>query len=274
MLDSFDYKEPNCVLCGGKEFYSPNSEAPNGRIPVDRVISKVDSLFDKNNFNEAGRLLEYWKDEAVSLKDLAGELSMQSELVGYYRKTNNKEKAYESITRALELVDKLQQSEMASGATIFLNCATAFKAFNEPEKAIVLYEKAEIIYKKVLTLSDQRFGGLYNNMALALVDLKRFNDAELSYKRALEIMTNVPNAQADVAITYVNMAHLYEEINLEDKITDCLFNAYNFLNDENTVKNGYYAYVCEKCAPSFNYFGYGFIANELKKRSEEIYERA
>ena len=38
--------------------------------------------------------------------------------------------------------------------------------------------------------------------------------------------------------------------------------------------NGYYAYVCEKCAPTFRYFGRFACADELKQRSDEIYERS
>jgi hypothetical protein len=41
-----------------------------------------------------------------------------------------------------------------------------------------------------------------------------------------------------------------------------------------TARDGYYAFVCEKCASVFDYYGYFFYANELKKRAKEIYGRA
>ncbi len=273
MIDSFDYKEPRCTLCGGKEFYNFKENSSLGRIPVERIINKVDECFNKNDYNEAGRILEYWANESVSLKDLSGELSMLSELVGFYRKINDSNKGMISIKRALELVNELNQQEMASGATVYLNCATAYKAFGEVENAIKLYAKAEEIYIKVLSSNDERFGGLYNNMALTLVDLKEYEKAEQCYKKAISVMEKINNGQADLAITYVNMAHLYEVLD-KKKVLDCLFTAYELLNTESLVKNGYYAYVCEKCAPSFEYFGYQLIADELRKLSGEIYERA
>ena len=60
MIDPFDYKEPACALCGGKEFYAPDENAPAGRIPVKRIMAKLDESFNRNDMAEAGRLLEYW----------------------------------------------------------------------------------------------------------------------------------------------------------------------------------------------------------------------
>ncbi len=273
MLDEFDYKEPACPLCDGKDFYYPKKDAPLGRIPVDRIISKVDSLFDKNDYVEAGRLLVYWENEAKALKDKRGELAMESELIGYYRKQNNKEKGLEAVQRAIQLVDELNQGDIASGATIFINCATAYKAFGMAKESLPLYARAEEIYKNVLNPNDSRFGGLYNNMALALADLGRFEDAEKSYLSALSVMENVTRGEAECAITYINLAHMYEDFGCTEKIKGCMEKAYALLKSENLIHDGYYAFVLEKCAPSFAYFGNKEICDEMKKEAYEIYAR-
>ena len=39
-------------------------------------------------------------------------------------------------------------------------------------------------------------------------------------------------------------------------------------------RDGYYAFVCEKCAPTFDYYGYFLIADDLNERAKAIYERA
>ena len=77
----------------------------------------------------------------------------------------------------------------------------------------------------------------------------------------------------DGAITFVNMAHLYDVLDNRKKTIDCLFSAFDLLNDEQNEKNGYYAYVLSKCAPSFRQFGYQKIADDFEKLSREIYER-
>ena len=142
------------------------------------------------------------------------------------------------------------------------------------ELALPLYEKTLKIYDANLDESDVKFGGFYNNYALALADAKEYEKAEKCYYNAVKVMEKAENGNADLAITYVNLAHLYELTGKTDKITDSLFKAFNLLYDDGTEKNGYYAYVLEKCAPSFGYFGYAKIAEDMKKEAKEIYERA
>ncbi len=274
MIDKFDYLEPTCPLCGGKEFYYFDKDAPIGRIPLGRIIDKVDALFNKNDYVEAGKLLEYWKGEAVALKDKNGELSIQNELIGFYRKQYEIEKGVDAIKRALVLVEELKQGEMASGATVFINCATAYKEFGIDEEALPLYERAEEIYKRVLDGSDARFGGLYNNMAWTLQGLGQFEKAEKAYKLALEVMSKVENGEAEMAITYVNLAHMYENLENAEKIRECMLNAYTLLKNTKLSHDGYYAFVLEKCAPSFGYFGFIEESQQMKEEAKRIYERS
>ena len=272
MLDGFDYKEPSCALCGGKEFYAFDKDAPISRIPIKRILEKVDACFSKNDLEEAGRLLEHWKKEAIALQDRQGELSILSELIGYYRKTLTKEKALTAIDQALELVDKLNQRQTVSGATIILNCATTLKAFSLSQKAMPLYDFAEEIYLKNLDKKDYKLAGLFNNKALCLVDLKEYEKAEQYYLSAIGILEGCAGGKLDSAISLVNLAHLYEEIGQKKKVTDALFKAYEYLFSQDENSSGYYAYVLEKCAPSFLHFGYEKISNELTTLSKELYE--
>ena len=274
MIDEFDYKEPACALCGGKEFYNPELAVAKGRIPVKRVIEKADEYFNKNDLAGAKRHLEYWENEALSLNDLNGELSVINELLGLYRKNGDNDNAIRVIDRALYLTDKLELSDTVSAATVYLNAATTYKAFGKFDKALPLYEQTLAVYEKHLDKSDARWGGFYNNYALALTDDTQFDKAENCYFNAIKVMEKAENGKPDLAITFVNLAHLYETAGKTDKITDCLFKAYGLLNDENNDRNGYYAYVLSKCAPSFRYFGYDKIASDMEKESKEIYERS
>lgn len=257
-----------CASCGYK---NQEPQTPLGSIPVGRIIEKLDQLFAKNDMAEAGRLLDYWRKEAVSLRDKRGELSMVSEQIGYFRKTGEKDKALEAVDRALTLIG--ESPETVSFGTILLNAATTLKAFGKAEEALPLYEKTYTIYSKHLKPEDTLFAGYYNNYGLALGDLGRFQEAEDAYQKALSIVLS--QNRLDGAITYLNMAQMYtfwDEKCAED-IKACLNSAQQILESPENEENGYYAFVLSKCAPTFREFGRTQTAQKMQTLSEEIYAR-
>ncbi len=271
MMNNEDLKfNFGCASCGYK-----NSEAgkPSGKIDIMRIIEKLDSLFDKNDLTGAGRLLDYWKNEAVALSDKQGELSIVSEQTGYYRKTGEKEKGLAAVLRATELIDILGVSNEVSSATVYLNCATTLKAFGKAEEAIPLYERALSVYKEKLDENNPLFGGFYNNYGLALTDLEKYGEAENAYLAAISVMEKQKDGKPEEAITYINLAHLYEKT-CPEKIYDCLEKAKQLLEDPDIPRDGYYAFVLSKCAPSYRYFGKVLIAENMERQVKEIYERS
>ena len=275
MIDPFDYKEPSCALCGGKEFYYPDRTAPKGRIPVDRVIAKLDGFFEKNDLQGAEKHLSYWLTEAKELGDAMGELTLVSEQIGLYRKTEEEEKALAAVDRGLELVVLLGQEETTAGATIRLNAATTMKAFGRVKEALPHYEKAAEIYEKELKKDDPRRAGLYNNRALAYADPKRYDDAERDYLSALDVLKEVVGSENERAITYVNYAYLCDEAGNKSVFFPLrlMDEAFALLTSETVAKNGAHAAACQKCAPGFSRFGMQKEAEILNKRAEEIYAR-
>ena len=140
------------------------------------------------------------------------------------------------------------------------------------EKSILLFETAKDIYEKSLKPDDERLGGLYNNMALTLVDLKRFSEAKILNEKAIKVMKNKP---LEVAITYLNMANAVEMeqgiLEAHNEIQMNLEKAKALL-EEYENRDGYYAFVCEKCASVFGYYGFFLYENTLKERVKKIYE--
>lgn len=275
MIDPFDYKEPSCALCGGESFYYPDKDAPKGRVPVDRIIAKLDAFFEKNDLEGAKKHLLYWRSEAKELGDKEGELSLVSEQIGLYRKTEEERDALEAVHRGIELVDSLTLSDTKSGATIYLNCATTMKAFGRAKEAIPYYEKATKVYERDLEKSDRRLAGLYNNRALAYADLGEIERAEKDYLAAIEVLEKTDGNENELAVTYVNYAHLCERDEKKSVFFpfELLDKAYALLTAEGVKKNGNHAMTCQKCAPSFAHFGMKEEAAFLKNRAKEIYER-
>lgn len=276
-----DYKEPQCSLCDGEDFYNFNSDKQMGYVPIQNVISKIDDCNNKEDFDEANRVLNYWIDEAVVLKDTKAELSLTNEMLGLSRKLNDSDSGLKAVKRAMELIELLQVQEELSSATIYLNAATTLKAFNKPQDSLALYEKAKKIYKHKLAPDDKLFAALYNNYAAALTDIKHFSKAEKYYLKALDILKATDN-YADMAVTCCNLADLYYFLEKEkgavlvvdSRINEYLDKSFDLLMNSNIERNGYFAFVCRKCAQAYAFHGRFLQKKELNKIADEIYERS
>ena len=244
-------------------------------ISVDRILSKLDEYLNKNDYAFAEKHLLYWLSEAKNNNDLKVELLVSNELMGLYRKLGRKEDALFHLNYALNRIVQAGIDMQVGAATTYLNAATVYKAFGMPEKGITLFEKAKEIYERELDADDTRLAGLYNNMALCLIDLEDFDRAERLYHKAIGIMRNAEGGDLEVAITYLNMATACEArdglLEAEESINEYLTQAQAIL-DRHTPQDGYYAFVCEKCASVFSYYGWFFFENELKERARRIYE--
>lgn len=248
-----------------------------GYIPTQRVLDKLDEHLGRNDYGAAERHLLYWLDESKAENDKRSRMLILNELAGLYRKLGREEDALRTVSCALELISEMRIENNIGTGTTYINCATVYKAFGKAEEALPLFRKAESIYEKELSPDDKRFGGLFNNMALALVDLERYDEAYELYEKAIAVMGNADDGELEVAITYLNIASAKETqlgpVESDEEVKNYLEKAMRIL-DEHENKDGYYAFVCEKCSSVFGYFGYFLYEKDLEKRAKEIYERS
>ena len=266
-----DYVEPRCVLCG-----DPYGTVPEAKpIPQQRVIEKMDEYMARRDYAGAERHLLYWLEEARLGHDLRGQLMVENELVGHYRKVANREGAMAHANAALALLDELEFEGTISSGTTYVNVATAMGAFGEHERAMELFGRARAAYEASAVTRPELLGGLYNNMALTCVELGRFAEAGELYGLALEQMARVSGGELEQAITYLNMADAaVAEKGMEaaeGQVYDLLDRAYELFDATSAPRDGYYAFVCEKCAPTFSHYGYFIAAEDLAARAEQLY---
>ncbi|MBE6547125.1 MAG: tetratricopeptide repeat protein [Ruminococcaceae bacterium] len=247
----------------------------NGCISMERILSKLDEHLHKNDTAAAERHLLYWLSETTANHDTRTELLIRNELMGLYRKLGKQEPAMACVHAALKTIEEEQIGHQVGAATTFLNCATVYKAFGMAEEALPLFRRAKAVYESELDKKDRRLGGLYNNMALALVDVGSFAEAKELYEQAISVMREQENGAPEVAITYLNMANAVEAelgaLDAEEQIGAYLDQAERLL-EEAAVRDGYYAFVCEKCASVFGYYGRFLYEKELTERARRIYE--
>jgi tetratricopeptide (TPR) repeat protein len=115
-------------------------------------------------------------------------------------------------------------------------------------------------------------------MALACKDLGRYEEAFALFDKALEAMGRLPGSKPEQAVTCLNMADTVAQRDGAEagteRIRELLGRALALLRDGEAPRDGYYAFVCEKCAPGFADYGMTAEAAELQKLAEEIYDRA
>ncbi len=266
-----DYLEPRCLLCD--EAYDKTPEIRP--VPQQRIIEKMNEYMGRRDYAGAERHLLYWLEEAVLGKDLRGQLMLRNELAGHYRKVNDREKAVENAEEALRLLQELDFEGTISSGTTCVNAATVFNAFGENERSLALFRRAKDIYESAERTDPSLLGGLYNNMALTCAALGQYEEAFSLFEKALRVMDGVAAGELEQAITCLNMADTIEKQEGmeagEQKINDLLDRAFALLQTETVPRNGYCAFVFEKCAPAFSYYGLFLAAKELEKQAEEIY---
>lgn len=266
-LQPEEYQEQACLLCMDREEH----------IPLRRIMEKLDDHFHHKDYPAVEKHLHYWLEEARACGDLRGEFALQNELMGYYRKLGRGEEAMESAEATLALVEKLESEGSVGAATACVNSATVYQAFGRSEQALELFRRAQTIYEKSLTRDDSRLGSLYNNMALAMTSLRRFDEAKELYAMALDVMGRVKHGELEQAMTHLNLADAavaeYGPEAAEGMVTGRLEQAYELLTGSTAPRNGYYAFVCEKAAAAYGYYGWFLQEAELNRRAREIVER-
>ena len=242
-------------------------------IPVQRFIDRLDGCFNRNDMKGARECIQFWEAEARRLQDERGLLTVLNEAVGYYRRTKKKTRALEAMQENLQLVEKLGLEQNISGATVYINAATTLSFFGSLEEALALYEKAAACFEAEHMTQSYEYAALLNNSAAALNDLKRYDEAEKNYREAIEILKKVGYHDGEIALSLLMLAHLTfdRDDDAYEQVESLFDEAWDFINSDDQPKDGNYAYILRKCAPSLDYFQRPIEAQACRDVAREIY---
>lgn len=267
MREGRDVRAENAIVITGEKMSD-----------VSRILAKLDGLFNSKQYGEAERLLKYWEKEGQNSGDDKVYYLAVNEQMGLYRKLGRRDDAMAAVDKMVQYLDRKHRRMSVEGATALLNAGTVYKAFGQSEEGLPFFEEACFIYEELLKPDDKRLAGLYNNMSSALADLKRYDEALGMCEKALGILAKSTGNEPEEAITYLNMTGMYEARDgiekAQESIEACLLKAQEKLAAaDGKTEEGYLAFVYDKCASTFAYYGWFAEKNLLMKRSEEIYER-
>ena len=246
-------------------------------VPQRRISEKVDELMAHRDYAGVERTLLYWLAEAGAGGDRRGELTVRTELVGHYRKTGEAAKALEQADAALRLLRETGYEGTLTAATTRVNIATALNAFRDNERALALFGEARAVMEHSAACSPSLLSGLYNNMGLALTALSRPKEALDLFALAMEQNARIAGSELEQAVTCLNMADAVEARDGLEKgdgeINELLAKGEAYLTSPSVPRDGYCAYVYERCAPTYEYYGWFALSAALRREAEAIYER-
>ena len=178
-------------------------------MDINALYSHLDELFRTQQIDQVEPyLLEQLMVANQELnKDVS--LAIVNELIGFYRSQNRFEEALRVANQALSLCASEYILGSISHATTLLNTATTYQLSGQPEKALELFKQAEKIYEEKLSIGDDHFAGLFNNMSAVYADLGDTDKAAEYLLRAAAIMDALPNRVVESAVTHANLAALY-----------------------------------------------------------------
>ena len=237
-------------------------------IPVNRIIEKLDGYLSHNDTRTAEDLLLYWENEAVKEGDNRGLLSVLNEQIGFYRRNRDIEKGQRAINTALNLM----KDEEPSFAVIYVNIATTVKSYGDDRLALEYFNRAKRLFEKYEMTENYEYAAFLNNLGTCLSDLGRFKEACDSFDKAVDILKKRGCGNCQIAVSYVNKAHVLDRSGEKDGIEGLLDLAWEELNNEPFPRGGEYAFAVSKCAPSFEYFGRVTEAKALMEVADEIYQ--
>lgn len=105
------------------------------RIPVDRVITKLDNYMAEGEYEAAERHLKFWLGDASLNHDEAGKLAVLNEMIGFYAKTGKQQECEEAISAALDHARGIGVTELPVMGIILKNAAAALTEFGHYDEA-------------------------------------------------------------------------------------------------------------------------------------------
>ena len=230
------------------------------------ILNKYDELLNNNLIKDAGEYLDSELKKAKEQNDAFTEMTLHNEVVSFHRRTGEQAKAVTAINEILELIEKFELKNSVLGANMYLNCATTLNFFKRTADSLPLFERAFEAYINTIPENDYRFAGFYNNYALALYDTENYNEALRYFRKALNILSLYKGNDSEIAVTFCNLAHLFEKTEDEEMLINCLNSAYFSLKDYDGETNNNFILHCEKCIEAFKHFKKDNYIKEIEEK--------
>ena len=189
---------------------------------VEKFYETLDYYFINQQIDKVEPFLVSSLEQAKEEEDYGAYISVCNEMIGFYRSVSAYEKAYIAAEDVLLLMEELQMENTEHFATTLLNAATAYRAAGDYATALRHYRQALQIYDGILQPQDYRYAGLYNNMSILFEKMEENEDAIAYANKALSIIEQLQDSEAETATTMTNLALLYFKADQSEKAKELL----------------------------------------------------
>ena len=128
---------------------------------------------------------------------------------GLLRTTGRAEDAVDVGEQALELISMMGLNETVHHATTLQNVATANRVAGNIDKAQDMYIRAAEIYRYLGYKDSYQMASLYHNLSHIQQEKNQHSTALIYLETAMDIISRLPDNEAEIATTNVCMALSY-----------------------------------------------------------------
>ena len=175
-------------------------------MDIKKILSEYDSMFGKFSLSE----IEEYLNENIRQAKLQNEnfiqIALLNELIGLCRDTSQKKKTLDYCCELKELAEKVLDENAIDYATVLLNIANAYRAFEMVNEAHVLYQSVLSIYENNSDVKEYLYASLFNNWSHVYQMRGNCLKAKELLEKALYILMKESGNEIQQAITRVNLA--------------------------------------------------------------------
>jgi hypothetical protein len=87
------------------------------KMKIEKIIEELEEFFLKEDLEGGKRHLEKSLEKAKEIGDWQSELSILNEMIGFYRRSGDKNKALESVKRSFFMIEEKGMDDSVSAGT-------------------------------------------------------------------------------------------------------------------------------------------------------------
>ncbi len=167
------------------------------------LLSELDQLYEQGRMSEIESYLTAQIEGMEKENNIAGLVTLWSELGGYLRGCGRLEDSKAAFEHALEYQQQAAPEDKVARATLLINLGGTYRLWKRFEETMQLYDEAEQLLD-----GSYQYASLLNNKSLLCQELGRWDEAESLLYKALSIVKETPGCEEEVATAYTNLALL------------------------------------------------------------------